>query len=295
MAVDRIGFIGLGVMGRAMALRLLREGHALRVYNRTPERSHELGHEGATPASQPAATAAHGGVVVTMVSDDHALKEVTLGTEGLLGRLGEGGVHLSMSTVSPQLSRELSELHAGAGEHYVAAPVFGRPPAAEAGQLWICFSGSATARQRVRPLLALLGRELFEFGDDPGAANVVKLAGNFLIITATEAMAEAFSLAEKNGIERRAVHDFVSSTLFACPIYRNYGLAVAEHRYEPPGFGLPLGLKDIWLALQTAHRSGVPMPLAGVVHDRLLASVSKGRSHLDVAGLAVEASEAAGL
>jgi 3-hydroxyisobutyrate dehydrogenase-like beta-hydroxyacid dehydrogenase len=295
MAGTSIGMIGLGGMGRAMARRLMREGHELRAYNRTPEKAEELGREGAIPVTRPGEVASRGGVVITMVADDRALEEVTLGADGLLGRLGEGGVHLSMSTVSPEISRWLAALHSERGEGFVSAPVFGRPPVAEAGRLWICVSGDAHAREKVRPLLGLLGQSLFEYGDDPAAAAVVKLAVNFLIVTATEALAEAYTLAEKNGISRRAVHDFASTTLFSCPIYQNYGLAVAEHRYEPPGFGLPLALKDIWLALQTAHESAVPMPLAGLLHDRLLSSVSKGRSHLDVTAIALETSEASAL
>jgi 3-hydroxyisobutyrate dehydrogenase-like beta-hydroxyacid dehydrogenase len=290
-----IGFIGLGAMGAPMANNLLKAGYALRVYNRTAEKARPLVEHGAGQVQQPAAVAAQGGILITMLSDDQGLEEVVFGERGILGKLGTGGIHLSMSTVSPTLASQLADEHRAKGEHYVAATVFGRPEAAAAAKLWICTSGDASARERVRPVLEVLGQGTFDFGDDPAAAHVVKLAGNFMIAAAMECMAEAFTLAEKNGIERSAVHELLSTTLFACPIYQNYGAKIAQHKYEPAGFRLPLGLKDISLVLQRARESGAPMPLASLLHDRLLASVAKGRTELDWAGLARDVSEAAGL
>jgi len=295
MRQEQIGFIGLGIMGQEMARVLMAAGHTVRVYNRTPGRADDLVQEGAQRAGSPGEAVTAGGIAVTMVADDHALREVTQGENGFLGRLGEGGLHLSMSTVSPETSRALAAAHAERGELYLAAPVFGRPQVAALGNLWICCSGAAEARERAHPLLAAMGRETFEFGEDPGAANVVKLAGNFTIIAATEAMAEAYTLADKAGIRPEAVHEFLTTTLFPVPIYQNYGQMISENRFTPAGFRLRLGLKDISLALDTAHAHETPMPLAELLRDRLTVSVEKGRGEIDVAGLAMEAREAAGL
>jgi 3-hydroxyisobutyrate dehydrogenase-like beta-hydroxyacid dehydrogenase len=177
----------------------------------------------------------------------------------------------------------------------LAAPVFGRPEAAAARKLWICLSGPKPAKERVQPMLSALGQAVFDFGEDPGAANVVKLSGNFLIASAIEAMAEAMTLAEKNGIDRARLIDMVAQTMFACPIYQNYGKAVAQEDYMPARFRLFLGLKDIDLVLQTAAASKTPMPLASMLHDRFISAMAKGREELDWAAFALGAWEDAGL
>lgn len=293
--VPSLGIVGLGAMGMPLARLLRGDGYALRVFNRTRSRAEPLLGEGVEVADSPGGVAVPGGIAMTIVSDDDALEEVTLGEGGLLGRLGEGGIHLSMSTVSPETSRRLAALHRERGEAYLAAPVFGRPDAAAAGRLTVCLAGDPAARERVAPVLRSVSQGVFDFGDEPAAANIVKLAGNFLVGAAIEAMAEAFTLAEKNGIERMRMHELFSSTLFACPVYQNYGRLVAEQRYEPAGFRMPLGLKDVSLVLQAAWSSVAPMPVANLLHDRLAASVAKGRTELDWAGIALEVSEAAGL
>lgn len=290
-----LGIVGLGAMGLPLARLLRGAGYPLKAYNRTRSRAEPLLAAGVTLADSPGGVADPGGIAITILSDDDALEEVTLGEGGLLGRLGEGGVHLSMSTVSPETSRRLAALHAGRGESYLAAPVFGRPDAAAEGRLTVCLAGPEAARARVAEVLAVVSQGVFEFGEEPAAANVVKLAGNFLIGAAIEAMAEAFTLAEKNGISRSSMHELFSSTLFACPVYQSYGRLVSEQRYEPAGFRMPLGLKDISLVLQAAWSSVAPMPVANLLHDRLAASVAKGRTELDWAGIGLEVSEAAGL
>jgi 3-hydroxyisobutyrate dehydrogenase-like beta-hydroxyacid dehydrogenase len=292
---ERIGFIGLGNMGQPMALNLLKAGFELRVYNRNPARAEPLVAQGAQQVFKPGEVAEPGGIVVTMVANDDALESVVLGKEGFLERLGQNGIHLSMSTVSPATAHKLADLHAKQGSIYLAAPVFGRPEAAAAGKLWICLSGAQAGKERVRPVLKVLGQGIFDFGEDPGTANVVKLTGNFLIASAMEAMAEALTLAEKNGIDRSKVIDMLGQSIFACPIYQNYGRAIAEERYTPPGFYLSLGLKDVGLVLQTADSAKVPMPFASLLHDRLLASVAKGRGEMDWSALALGVSDDAGL
>jgi 3-hydroxyisobutyrate dehydrogenase-like beta-hydroxyacid dehydrogenase len=245
--------------------------------------------------ARPEDVAEPGGLLVSSLSNDQVLEEVVGANGDLLRRLGPDGVHLSTSTVAPANSRRLAEGHRPYGVAYLAAPVLGRPDAAAAAKLWIFLSGPREARERVLPVLRVLGQGVFELGEDPGAANVVKLASNYLLAAAIEAMAEAFTLAEKNGVGRGLVADLLVQTLFDCPVYRNYGKQIAEQRYEPGLFKLSLGLKDLRLVLQTADASAVPMPLASLLHDHFLAAAAKGRGDLDWTGVAGEVSEAAGL
>jgi 3-hydroxyisobutyrate dehydrogenase-like beta-hydroxyacid dehydrogenase len=288
-----VAFFGLGRMGSALALRLLDAGHGLEVYNRTPEKAAPLEAKGAVHAPSPEEAVRPGRILVTMLADDRALRAVV--TDAVLSRLSPGGVHLCMGTVSPETARELASAHAGHGVQYLACPVFGRPDAAAAGKLWLCIAGDAAAKTRVQPLLRVMGQGVFDFGTEPGAANVVKLAGNFLIAAAVEAMAEALSLAEKGGVDPKALHELLAHSLFACPIYQNYGRAIAEGRFSPPGFSLALGAKDLRLVRDTARAEQVPMPFAAVLEDRFLRSLANGRAELDWAGIALDQREAAGL
>jgi 3-hydroxyisobutyrate dehydrogenase-like beta-hydroxyacid dehydrogenase len=291
---ETVGFIGLGSMGLSMASNLVKAGFGLRVYNRTAEKARPLLERGARLARSPAEAVEPGGIVVTMVSDDRAVEEVTLAPNGFLGRLGDG-VHLSMSTIAPRTARRLAEIHREHGSHYVAAPVFGKPEVAARAKLWMVTSGDAAGRARVRPLLEAMSQRVFDFGDDPGAANVIKLAGNFLLGAAVEAMAEAFTLAQKQGVPRRQTYEFFTQTLFDCFVYRGYGELVAAEHYQPVGARPSLIRKDYGLILEAADEGLVPMPLAALIHERLTATVAKGRDDADWAGFAREVSESAGL
>jgi 3-hydroxyisobutyrate dehydrogenase-like beta-hydroxyacid dehydrogenase len=281
-------------MGLAMATHLVKAGFGLRVYNRTAEKARPLLELGACLARSPEEAASPGGVVVTMVSDDRAVEEVTLGATGFLGRLGDG-VHLSMSTIAPRTARRLADLHWQRGASYVASPVFGKPQVAAEAKLWIATSGHAAARTRVRPLQEAMGQRVFEFGDEPGAANVIKLAGNFMLGAAIEAMAEAFTLAQKHGVPRRQTYEFFTQTLFDCFVYRGYGELIASEHYQPIGAKPSLIRKDYGLILDAAAEGLVPMPLANLIHERLTATVAKGHEDADWAGFAREVSESAGL
>jgi 3-hydroxyisobutyrate dehydrogenase-like beta-hydroxyacid dehydrogenase len=288
-----VAFFGLGQMGMAMAVRLLEAGHRLTVYNRTADKAFLLEAKGALPAASPEQAVTAGGTLITMVSDDRALRALV--DDRVLSRLGPDGVHLSMSTVSPETARMLAESHTARAVHYVACPVFGRPEAAAAGKLWLCVAGQASTKDRVRPLLEAMGQGVFDFGTEPAAANIVKLAGNFLIAAAIEAMAEALSLAEKGGVDPKAVHELLAQTLFACPIYQNYGRAIVQGRFSPPGFSLALGAKDVRLVRDTARAEQVPMPLAGLLEDRFLRSLANGRGDLDWTAIALDQREACGM
>ncbi len=288
-----IGFIGLGSMGSVMAANLLRAGFKLTVHNRSPERATPLVEQGATAADSPAGVAGRGGVVVSILSDDRAVEAVA--DDRLIEALGPGGLHISMSTIAPSTSEKLAEHHARAGVAYVAAPVFGRPAAAAAAKLWVCTSGPAAAKERARPIFDAVGQGVHDFGETVGAANVVKLAGNFLLTSAVEAMAEASAFAEKSGIPRAALLNMLIPSLFNCPIYVNYGKMVMEANYDQVGFPPSLLLKDVRLVLQTAEETRTPLPLAGLLRDRLLMTLAKGRDNLDSAAFALGAAEDAGL
>jgi 3-hydroxyisobutyrate dehydrogenase-like beta-hydroxyacid dehydrogenase len=290
-----LGFIGLGNMGEPFAANLMQAGYAVRVYNRTASKTAQLVQKGASLASTSSDVATPGGIVFTMLSDDAAVESVCLPAGSFVERLGPGGIHVSLSTISPAAARRLAEHHKKYQVAYVASPVFGRPAAVAARTVWLCNSGSVAAKTRVKPILDAISQAIFDFGDDPGGANVVKLCGNFLIASTLESLAEVFALARKNGIDPNAVSDFFGKTLFSCPVYQGYGKLINARQYEPAGFRLALGLKDINLALQTAASSAVPMPVASLLHDRWLTGVAKGRGDMDWSVIALGVAEDAGL
>jgi 3-hydroxyisobutyrate dehydrogenase-like beta-hydroxyacid dehydrogenase len=291
--METVAFFGLGQMGLGMALQLLESGYPLGVYNRTREKAVVAVEKGAELFDNPATAVAAAGLLITMLSDDNAVAELV--TEEVLQALGQGSIHLSMSTISPAAAQDFLPRHAKHGVQYLACPVFGRPDAARAGKLWLCLAGDEEAKTRVRPLLDVMGQGIFDFGGQPPAANVVKLAGNFLIASAIEAMAEAFSLVEKNGADPNQAHALLTQTLFACPIYQNYGKFILDRSYDPPGFNLALGSKDVRLVRDAARESEVPMPLAGLLEDRFLRSLANGRGNMDWTAIAIDQRESAGL
>ena len=294
----RVGFIGLGAMGQAMAQHLVNAGHDLRVWNRTPARAKPLVAAGARLTKTIAAACEDAAVVFTMLADDAALIDVVSGGDsepGIADALGEGDVHVSLATISADLSARLTEVHRESGQHFVAAPVFGRPEAAAAARLTIVAAGDDAALARVRPLLELMGQKVIVLGADPRAANIVNLAGNFLIAAMTEALAEVYALLRKNSIEPKQFLEIVNGHVFRSPIYEAYGTLMAEGRFSSPGFKLALGLKDVRLLLGTADRSAVPMPLASLVRDHLLSAVARGKGELDWTALAQVIAEDAGI
>ena len=291
----KIAFIGLGAMGLPMARNLLQAGHELTVFNRTRARADLLAPLHPTVADTAAGAARGADVLVTMLADDAAVEDAVLGPDGALAALPRGAIHLSMSTVGPQLARTLAERHEAAGQRYVAAPVFGRPEAADARKLWIVAAGPAQAVERCRPLFDALGQGVIVAGEEPARANVIKLAGNFLLAAAIEAMGEAFALARKYGIAPAELLDVVNGRLFRSPIYENYGKLIAGERYEPAGFKLRHGLKDVRLVLSAGDAVTAPLPLASLMRDRYMAAVARGWGDIDWAALARVASVDAGL
>ena len=289
-----LGFVGLGAMGLPIARNLLKTSNPVAVYNRTPGRAEPLRGDGARFATS-VADASRADVVFTMLADDAAEEATVFGEDGMLGALPAGGIHVSLSTIGTALSRRLAEAHAARRQGYVAAPVFGRPDAAEARQLVVVAAGSPEAVERVRPLLEAIGRKLFVLGSEPAAANTVKLAGNFLIASAIETMGEAFALLRKSSVEPELFMEIVNDNLFKSPLLKRYGDIIAQERFDPPGFRLRLGLKDVRLALDAAAERGVPMPLATLVREQFEAAVAAGMEDWDWSALARLAAQRAGL
>jgi len=289
-----VGFIGLGNMGAAMARNLIKAGHRVTVYNRSRNKAEELVKEGALIADHPA-DAARSGVAITMLADDDALSAVTEGPEGVLAGLPADGILVNMSTVSLAVTRRLAATAKDAGKVFVAAPVFGRPDAAEAAKLFIPVAGLTSAVTKIEPLLAAMGQKTVRFGEDPAHAAAVKISGNFMLQTAIEGLAEALALVRKHGVDPAGYLDLMTSTLFTAPLYKGYGGAIVARRYEPAGFALPLALKDTKLALAAADEAGVPLPLADLIRDRFLIGLSRGWENLDMAALGKVAAENAGL
>lgn len=290
----RVGFIGLGRMGAGMAANLLGAGHEVTVYNRTPERARALVAQGAHAAHR-VTDACRGDAVITMLADDGAVEGIVLGDDGVIAGMGDGAIHVSMSTISVALSERLAAAHAAAGQRFVAAPVFGRPDAAAAGKLFIVAAGAPHALDACLPLFAAMGQKSFRFGDDARAANLIKLSGNFLIGSVIEALGEALALVGKAGVDPHRYLDLLTSTLFTAPVYGAYGGLIVEKRFEPAGFAAALGAKDIRLALAAADGLRVPMPLASLLHDRFLTLLARGGEALDWSAIGALAANDAGL
>jgi 3-hydroxyisobutyrate dehydrogenase-like beta-hydroxyacid dehydrogenase len=289
-----IGFIGLGNMGHGMATNLLKAGHQITVYNRSPGKAEALVQHGAT-AARNVAEACTGEVVFTMLSDDRAVEEVAFADNGVVASLAPGATHVSSSTISVALSERLAAAHAEAGQHYVAAPVFGRPEAASAAKLFIIAAGAPRVLEPLVPLFDTIGQRTFVVSEQPHAANLVKLSGNFLLASAIETVGEAVALVGKGGVDRLQYVDILTSTLFAAPAYQTYGGLIARREFEPAGFAATLGLKDVRLVLAAAEQLQVPLPVASVLRDRLLTLVATGGGHLDWSAVATLADRDAGL
>jgi len=328
-----VGFIGLGNMGSGMARNLLRAGHSLTVYNRTRSRAESLAKDGARIAATPAEAARNAEAVITMLADDAALEEAVFGeskdaarepaarqdaVQGggasappnqaskkgalapeahgfLLDALSRGAVHISMSTISAALSRRLAQAHAARGQSYLAAPVLGRPEAAAAAKLLILAAGPEETVARCRPLLDALGQKTFFISADPPAANVVKLCSNFFLASVIESLGEAFALARKSGIASQKFLEVLTGTPMTAPLLQTYGSIIAEEKYSPPGFRLPLGLKDIRLVLAAGDAAGAPLPLASLLRDHFLTALARGYGELDWSAIAKLAADNAGL
>lgn len=291
-AQKTIGFVGLGRMGRQMAERLATHGFALQVWNRTRGRATELA--GATVASSPRDAATGAAVVISSLANDAAVRDVVLGESGVLGGLAPDAVHVSTSTISVRLARALADAHADAQRAFVAAPVLGRPEAAGRGELWILTGGDAEARRRAKPALDILGQGQIHLGD-PAQALLGKILANSMIAGTLELLGEATTLAEKGGIAPADLVAMLTGTIFGSPVVKGYGPRLAAREFQPAGFTVPLGLKDIELALEAGHDHQSPLPVAAITRDHLLTALARGRADWDWSALATSIRQAAGL
>lgn len=290
----KVAFIGLGNMGSGMARNILAAGHEVTVWNRSPEKAEALKAEGAQLASSPAAACAGAEAVVTMLADDAAVEAVTFGAKGVASAMDGDATHISCSTISTELARRLTSGHSDRGQLYLSAPVFGRPEAAASKRLLVVAAGPRQLIERCQPLLDAIGRQTMIAGTEPWQANLVKICGNFTIVSAIEALGEAFAAVRKSGIAPEVFRDVIGE-LYGSPVYRGYGGAIAEGKFAPGGFALRLGLKDVRLMLQAADECVAPMPMASLVRDNMLNAMANGQSELDWSSLALVSARNAGL
>lgn len=287
----------MGNMGAAMAANLLSAGHEVTVFNRSADKAEPLVRQGAI-RGEAVTDACHGDVVFTMLADDAAVQHVTFGDPdlagGIIDTLAPGATHISSSTISIELAAQMTHAHADHGQRFVSAPVFGRPEAAAAAKLFVVAAGAADAVENVAPLLDVIGQRTFVVADDPQAANLVKLSGNFLIASVIESLGEAMALVGKAGVDKGQYLEVLTSTLFGAPVYQTYGRLIAEETHEPAGFAAALGLKDVRLVLDAGERLQVPLPVASLLRDRFLALLAGGGADLDWSAIATLSSRDAG-
>jgi 3-hydroxyisobutyrate dehydrogenase-like beta-hydroxyacid dehydrogenase len=291
----KIGFIGLGNMGAAVAANLVRARHDVCVWNRSATKAQGLVDAGAVLAASPKAAAGDREVVITMLADDAALDAVLLGSEGLLEGLRPGALHVSMSTIAVATADRVASLHTARRQHFLSAPVFGRPDAAAAAKLFVVAAGAASDFQTASPLFTAIGQRVFYVGEKPSDANLLKLCGNFMILSAIEAMGEAMTLAQKGGIPKKQVLEVLTGTLFDSPVYRNYGAVLVEERFKPAGFAAPLGLKDMRQVGQSAEALRVPMPVLNVLRDHLLQTIAAEGEDVDWSAIGLTIAKNGGL
>lgn len=291
----RVGFIGLGRMGLQMAARLLAAEHDLVVYNRTVEKTTDLVKGGAQYAPSIAAACENREVVITMVADDAALREVTLGANGIRQALPKGGIHLAMGTHGAGVIQQLAAAHKDAGQTLVAGPVLGRPEAVAAGTLGIVAAGPEEAVRRCEPLFQAIGKRTFHAGTRPEGAIAIKLSNNFVLGCAIEAMAEAFALIRKYGVSPQVFYEVMTEGLFAAPAYKVYGKIIVDESYDKVGFSTLLGLKDAKLIFEAADIVRVPLPSGNAYRDRLLGAIAHGEGDKDWAVMARDQGRACGL
>ena len=291
----KVGFLGLGRMGSGIAANILKAGHDLAVWNRSPEKAEHLVRDGARLARSPREAADRRDIVFTMLADDAALDQVLSCDDGLIEGLEPNALHVSMSTISVAAADAAADRHASRGQRFISAPVFGRPDAAAAAKLFVVAAGDPAEISRARPILEAVGQRVFEVGEQPSAANLLKLCGNFTIMAAIETLGEAMALAEKGGVRKAKLLEVLTGTLFDAPAYRTYGQILVNESFRPAGFAAPLGLKDMRLAGEAAYDTVTPMPLLSLLRDRLLETIAKEGSDIDWSGIARTSARDAGL
>jgi 3-hydroxyisobutyrate dehydrogenase-like beta-hydroxyacid dehydrogenase len=292
----KVGFIGLGKMGTAMAGRLLAAGHDLGVYNRTQSKAADLVNQGAKSLGSPAEAAAFGAIVITMLENDAALSAIVEGEGGLLSAMPKGAIHIAMGTHSVAIVSRLAEAHASAGIRFVCAPVIGRPAAAEAAQLGIIAGGEPDVVAACQPLFDAMGRRTYDGGTDPVSAAVAKIVNNMILACAIEALGEGFALGRRHGLPENSLYEILTDGVFSSPVYKIYGKIIADRDYfSSAGFSATTGLKDVMLALAAGEKVSMPLPSANVCRDRLMGAIANGHGNADWSVMAHEQARAGGL
>ena len=291
----KVGFIGLGRMGQAMTRRILDAGHDLAVYNRSPDKTKAPASAGAKVMGSIEQAARYGEAVFTMLADDAALEDVVGQKGGLLQSLPKGGIHICAGTHSVGIMQRLNAAHAAKGQVLLASPMLGRPEVVVSGQAGIVIGGPKASLDRCRPLFEALSRRIFEAGADPSAAAAIKIANNFVLGCAIEAMGEGFSLVRKYDVAPQVFYDVMTDGLFASPAYKVYGKIIVDETYDRVGQMAVLGLKDANLALAAGEAVGVPLPSCNVWRDRLVGAIAHGDGNKDWAVMALEQARASGL
>ncbi len=291
----KIGFVGLGPMGSRMAMRLVGAGHEVRVWNRSGGKAGALVEAGAVEAATPADAARRADLVVSMVANDAAVEATTLGPDGVAAGLGADAIHVSSSTISVALARRLAAAHREHGQAFVSATVLGRPPAAEAGTLYVIAAGEAAALERSRPALDALGQRVFVVGEAAWTSNLVKLCANFMIFSTIEQLGEVFAIGEKAGVPEATMFEVLSNSFCSAPVHLNYGRLILDRAFSPPGGPMALGKKDNDLFLEAGEAFGAALPIASLLRDRFITSLARGDGELDFAALSRRAREDAGL
>ena len=290
----KLAFVGLGRMGTGIARNLLRAGHELAVYNRSREKALVLANDGAQVAASPAEAVSKAEAVFTMLADDSAVADVVFGKDGIAEGLPAGAAHISVSTIGVATAKRLDEEHRRRGQTYLSAPVFGRPDAAETKKLVVVAAGPEALVKKYLPLFDAIGRHTYVAGEQPWQANLVKLCGNFMIASMMESFGETFATMRKAGVDHHLFHEIVSE-VFGSPVYMGYGAAIANEKFEPAGFALKLGLKDVRLALEAAAELQSPMPFGSILRDHFLAAMAHGQEHMDWSSVAMVPVRMAGL
>jgi 3-hydroxyisobutyrate dehydrogenase-like beta-hydroxyacid dehydrogenase len=286
----KIGFIGLGNLGTPIAENIIANGNSLSVYNRTVSKTKPLTDKGATAYASIKELAAECDIILSIVSDDAALKSICEGPDGLLHHMQPGSIHISMSTILPETAEALAPLHSQKELHYLAAPVFGRPEAARARKLNFVLSGEPQIKQLAEPILKDAGGAgVWDFGEQITAANTIKLCGNFMIAAAMESIGETMALADRSGVDTEKMWSFFTNWLFNCPIYINYGNTILQRQFEPAAFTMQLGLKDMKLVTQHAEQVQQPMPVANLLRQHMQKMVDKGKAEMDWSAVALAA------
>jgi 3-hydroxyisobutyrate dehydrogenase-like beta-hydroxyacid dehydrogenase len=294
LAAMKIAFIGLGRMGAGMARNLVRAGHTVAVYNRTREKAEALAGDGARVANSPADASRDAEAVMTMVADDQALEQIVFGDEGIASAMKADCVHLSHTTISTAMARKLTSEHSRRKQGYLSVPVFGRPEMAESKNLVVVVAGPSELVERCRPLFDAIGRQTFVIGPEPWQANVAKVCGNFMVIAAIEALGEAYATLRKAGVAPEAFLEIMTA-LLGSQVITGYGRIIAQEKFEPAGFALKLGLKDVRLVLAASEECAAPMPMASLLHDQLLSAVAQGQGEMDWSSVTQVIARSAGL